>query len=145
LFTRVLDCRAKLASSGDRVDHTGVCGRGASAGPLTLTGRSVAHRCPFPLRLVEIDDPDQDGTTCLTSHPTFGATTIAALYKERWRVELFFEALTQNLKIKTFVGTTTTEAPQILSLRLGLYGVYALHVLRRTVQTPSVSTSYGSN
>ena len=35
----------------------------------------------------------------------FGATTIAAIYKERWQIELFFKALKQNLKIKTFVGT----------------------------------------
>lgn len=34
-----------------------------------------------------------------------GATTIAAIYKDRWQIELFFKALKQNLKIKTFVGT----------------------------------------
>jgi IS4 transposase len=36
----------------------------------------------------------------------FGATTIAAIYKDRWQVELFFKALKQTLKIKTFVGTS---------------------------------------
>jgi IS4 transposase len=36
------------------------------------------------------------------------ATTIAAIYKDRWAVELFFKALKQNLKIKTFVGTSAT-------------------------------------
>ena len=35
-----------------------------------------------------------------------GATTIAATYKDRWQIELFFKAFKQNLKIKTFVGTT---------------------------------------
>ena len=35
-----------------------------------------------------------------------GATTIAAIYKDRWQIELFFKALKQNLKIKTFVGTS---------------------------------------
>ena len=44
--------------------------------------------------------------TFLTNQLTFAATTIAALYKERWQVELFFKALKQNLKIKTFVGTS---------------------------------------
>jgi Transposase DDE domain len=34
------------------------------------------------------------------------ATTIAAIYRERWQIELFFKALKQNLKIKTFVGTS---------------------------------------
>ena len=36
----------------------------------------------------------------------FGATTIAAIYKDRWEVEIFFKALKQTLKIKTFVGTS---------------------------------------
>ena len=42
----------------------------------------------------------------LTNHHGFGASTIAAIYKDRWQIELFFKALKQNLKIKTFVGTT---------------------------------------
>ena len=35
-----------------------------------------------------------------------GSTTIAAVYKDRWQIEIFFKALKQNLKIKTFVGTS---------------------------------------
>ena len=35
-----------------------------------------------------------------------GASTVAAIYKDRWQVELLFKALKQNLKIKTFVGTS---------------------------------------
>jgi hypothetical protein len=42
----------------------------------------------------------------LTNHLDFGATTIANVYKDRWQIEVFFKALKQNLKIKTFVGTT---------------------------------------
>jgi hypothetical protein len=34
------------------------------------------------------------------------AATIAAIYKERWQVELFFKALKQTLKVKTFLGTS---------------------------------------
>jgi len=41
-----------------------------------------------------------------TNHFGFGASTIAAIYKDRWQVELFFKALKQNLKIKTFIGTS---------------------------------------
>jgi IS4 transposase len=36
----------------------------------------------------------------------FGATTIADIYKERWQIELFFKALKQNLKVRSFVGTS---------------------------------------
>ena len=42
----------------------------------------------------------------LTNHMDFGATTMSAIYKDRWQIELFFKALKQNLKVKTFVGTS---------------------------------------
>jgi IS4 transposase len=35
-----------------------------------------------------------------------GATTIARIYKDRWQIELLFKALKQNLRVKTFVGTS---------------------------------------
>jgi Transposase DDE domain/Domain of unknown function (DUF4372) len=74
---------------------------------IELTNWNAANNCPFRLRRVEVDDPDKHGTLVfLTNHLTFGATTIAAIYKDRWQVELFFKALKQNLKIKTFVGTS---------------------------------------
>ncbi len=74
---------------------------------IELTTWDAANNCPFRLRRVEVDDPDKHGTLVfLTNHLAFGATTIAAIYKDRWQVELFFKALKQNLKIKTFVGTS---------------------------------------
>jgi hypothetical protein len=74
---------------------------------IELTGVDAATKCPFRLRRVEVDDPDKESTLVfLTNHLTLGATTIAAIYKDRWQVELFFKALKQNLKIKTFVGTS---------------------------------------
>ena len=42
----------------------------------------------------------------MTNHHGFGATTISAIYKDRWQIELFFKAIKQNLRIKTFVGTS---------------------------------------
>ena len=42
----------------------------------------------------------------LTNNFHLCATTIAAIYKDRWKVELFFKAIKQNLKIKAFVGTS---------------------------------------
>jgi IS4 transposase len=41
----------------------------------------------------------------LTNHLGFGVTTIAPIYRYRWKIELFSKALKQNLRIKTFVGT----------------------------------------
>jgi hypothetical protein len=58
-------------------------------------------------RRVEVwDEENQRTLVFLTNHLMFGATTIAAIYKDRWKVELFFKAIKQNLKIKTFLGTS---------------------------------------
>ena len=74
---------------------------------IRLTGVGAAEKCPHALRRIEVYDPEKDETLVfLTNHLAFGATTIAAIYKDRWQIELFFKALKQNLKIKTFVGTS---------------------------------------
>jgi len=58
-------------------------------------------------RRVEIWDPEkEESVVFLTNHKSFGPTTIGRIYRDRWQVELFFKALKQNLKIKTFVGTS---------------------------------------
>lgn len=73
---------------------------------ITLTG-TAGGQCPRSLRLVVVWDEDKNREIeLLTNHLDFGATTISAIYKDRWQIELFFKALKQNLKIKTFVGTT---------------------------------------
>ncbi|MGH7847929.1 MAG: IS4 family transposase [Candidatus Binatia bacterium] len=72
-----------------------------------LSGSGAWEKCPYPLRRVEVwDAKKEEVLVFLTNHYDFGATTISALYKERWQIELFFKALKQNLKIKTFVGTS---------------------------------------
>lgn len=43
----------------------------------------------------------------LTNNLELAASTIGAIYKQRWQIELFFKAIKQNLKIKTFVGTSS--------------------------------------
>ena len=76
---------------------------------IELTGVGAAAKCPYPLRRVEVEDRETGDTLVfLTNHLEFGATTIAAIYKDRWQIELLFKALKQNLKIKTFVGTSAT-------------------------------------
>ena len=52
------------------------------------------------------DSENECEIALLTNHLKFGANTIAPIYKQRWQIEIFFKALKQNLKIKTFVGTT---------------------------------------
>lgn len=74
---------------------------------IRLIGLGAQEKCPHLLRRVEAVREDTGETLVfLTNHHGLGASTVAAIYKERWQVELFFKALKQNLKIKTFVGTS---------------------------------------
>ncbi len=74
---------------------------------IELRGTKAQEKCPYPLRLITVYDPESDKILeFLTNHLSLGATTIAAIYKDRWQIEIFFKALKQNLKIKTFVGTS---------------------------------------
>jgi hypothetical protein len=58
-------------------------------------------------RIVELEDPETgERYVYLTNHMDFGATTIVRIYKDRWQIEIFFKTLKQNLRIKTFVGTS---------------------------------------
>jgi hypothetical protein len=75
---------------------------------IRLTGIKAEERCPYLLRRIEFYDGEKDRIfVFLTNNMKLGATTIAATYKDRWQIELFFKALKQNLKIKTFVGTSS--------------------------------------
>ena len=73
---------------------------------IRLTGEQARKDYPVELRRVVVRDAEQREIVLLTNHIKFGATTISAIYKERWQIELFFKALKQNLKVKTFVGTS---------------------------------------
>jgi len=74
---------------------------------IRLTGTGAQDNCPHLLRRVEAVREDTGGILVfLTNHHGLGASTIAAIYKDRWQIELFFKALKQNLKIKTFIGTS---------------------------------------
>ena len=74
---------------------------------IEFTGPVTSRRCPYPLRRIVVWDADNEREiVLLTNHPAFGSTTIARIYKQRWQIELFFKALKQNLRVKTFVGTS---------------------------------------
>lgn len=74
---------------------------------IRLTGLGAQAKCPHLLRRIEAIRADTgDILVFLTNHHGLGASTVAAVYKDRWQIELFFKALKQNLKIKTFVGTS---------------------------------------
>lgn len=74
---------------------------------IRLTGVKAADKCPHLLRRVVVwDELNGREIVLLTNHLQFGATTVAAIYKDRWEIEVFFKTLKQHLKVKTFVGTS---------------------------------------
>lgn len=74
---------------------------------IRFTAPKAKKECPITLRRIVVwDKVNEREIVLLTNHLGFGASTIAAIYKDRWEIELFFKALKQHLKIKTFVGTT---------------------------------------
>lgn len=74
---------------------------------IRLAGPTATQKCPHTLRRVVVWDAlNECELVLLTNHLEFGATTIAAIYRDRWEIELFFKTLKQHLKIKTFVGTS---------------------------------------
>ncbi len=73
---------------------------------LILTGPK-ADTCPIKLRRMGYSDPETGKHYVFLTHPfELAAKTIADIYKSRWQIELFFKCIKQNLKIKSFVGTS---------------------------------------
>lgn len=74
---------------------------------IRLVGYVSSQKYPQTLRLVTFyDEQEKRIFRFLTNNLTLSPVTIAALYKARWDMELFFKWIKQNLKIKTFLGTS---------------------------------------
>jgi hypothetical protein len=74
---------------------------------ICLTSAKAQKNCPERLRrVVAWDEVKRREIVLLTNHLDFGATTISAIYKKRWKIETFFKTLKQNLRVRTFVGTS---------------------------------------
>lgn len=79
-------------------------------------------RMDSPLRLVVyVDAETQKEYRFVTNAFHLPAQTVADLYKERWQIELFFKWLKQNLKIKTFLGTSKNAVLTQLWIALCVY------------------------
>jgi hypothetical protein len=74
---------------------------------IRLSSPGAKADCPYPLRRITLwDATKNETTTFLTNHHGLSANTVAEIYKDRWEIELFFKAIKQHLKIKTFIGTS---------------------------------------
>ena len=94
--TRVVSRRMILSGKGLTSDQT-----------IEFTGALTAKKCPILLRRIGYRDPETGKHYIfLTNNFKLAAKTIADIYKARWQVELFFKWIKQNLKIKSFIGTS---------------------------------------
>ena len=96
-----MDARRVYSAATDRA--TGViCDQ-----RVMLGGHYSAKKYPEHLRRIRFKDPASGKTLVfLTNNTNLPALTIAALYKSRWQVELFFKWIKQHLRIRHFLGTS---------------------------------------
>jgi Domain of unknown function (DUF4372)/Transposase DDE domain len=73
---------------------------------IRFAGKASRRSYPHQLRRVVLQTAEGERLEFLTNHLTLGASTVARIYQDRWQIELFFKALKQNLRVKTFVGTS---------------------------------------
>jgi IS4 transposase len=93
-------------------------------------GRKYCRNLQF--RRIVVDIEGEQPLVLLTNHLNFGVTTIAAIYKDRWQIEVFFKALKQNLKVKSFVGTSPNAIYiQIWTALIALLLLKWLHYLSK--------------
>ena len=91
-----------------------------------LTVDVSRHDYPVPLRRVVIKDDEGKRLTFLTNNFTLPPEMIAALYRQRWQVELFFKWIKQHLRIKKFLGTSENAVKTQIWIAVGTYVLIAI-------------------
>jgi hypothetical protein len=88
--------------------HEGARGKGVLGDEIIeMVGLLTRKKYPAPLRLVTYYDEEENRVyQFLTNNWSLAASTIARIYQARWEIECFFKWIKQNLKIKTFLGTS---------------------------------------
>ena len=94
---------------------------------IALDGQYSRHHYPERLRRVRFRDPETGkALVFLTNHFDLPALTIAALYKNRWQVELFFKWIKQHLRIKRFYGTSENAVKTQIWIAVSVYVLVAI-------------------
>ncbi len=116
-----LDARRLYSAITDRA--TGViCDQS-----IALNGFYAAKDYPEHLRRIRYRDPESGKTLVfLTNNTALAALTIAALYKQRWQVELFFKWVKQHLRIKRFYGTSENAVKTQIWTAVSVYVLIAI-------------------
>ena len=102
--TRLKDnSRYRIVKRNDVSKHENI----SSDQIITFKGFYTSQKYPGQLRRIRSKDPDTGNIVeLLTNNFLWSADTIAKIYKERWQIELFFKTLKQQLKVKSFIGTS---------------------------------------
>lgn len=88
---------------------------------IKLTGAKEKD-CPMPLRRIRYkDEVSGKAYVYLTNAFHLNARTVADIYRERWQIELFFKWIKQNLKIKSFMGTSRNAVMTQIWIALSIY------------------------
>jgi NAD(P)-dependent dehydrogenase (short-subunit alcohol dehydrogenase family) len=94
---------------------------------IMLDGFYIAQDYPEQLRRIRYTDPESGKTLVfLTNNTALPALTIAALYKGRWQVELFFKWIKQHLRIKRFIGTSENAVKTQIWCAVATYVLIAI-------------------
>lgn len=94
---------------------------------IALNGFYAARHYPEHLRRVRFKDPETGKTLVfLTNNTALPPLSIAALYKHRWQVELFFKWIKQNLRIKKFLGTSENAVKTQIWCAVATYVLIAI-------------------
>lgn len=100
---------------------------------IMLNGFYSSKHYPEHLRRIRFKDPETDQTLVfLTNNTTLPPLTIAALYKSRWQVELFFKWIKQHLRIKKFFGTGENAVKTQIWCAVSVYVLIA--IIRKELQ-----------
>ena len=94
---------------------------------IAMNGFYIAKDYPALLRRIRFKDPETGKTLVfLTNNTMLPALTIAALYKNRWQVELFFKWIKQHLRIKRFLGTSENAVKTQIWCAVSTYVLIAI-------------------
>jgi hypothetical protein len=94
---------------------------------IVLTGQHTAHEYPATLRRVKFYDATHGKLLVfVTNHLELSALSIAALYRCRWQVELFFKWIKQHLRIKAFFGTSENAVKTQVWTAIAVYVLVAI-------------------
>ena len=124
--TKIVERRKVDLGTGLTSDHT-----------IEFTGFYASQKCTIPMRRIGYRDK-QTGKhyVFITNNFNLSANTVAKIYKSRWQIELFFKWIKQNLKIKTFMGTSKNAVLTQIWIAMCVYLVLAfLKFKSRTVKS----------